>query len=259
MSHQLDLYKLISQKDLAVIMADSAANNTQLKQILNLLKLDSITDFMFIRITDNSCFYYVGTPSSEYIREYHNTGNWINETIYDPYEITNFKVVDYSHPDYQASNNLLKLISGKISIFLNRRHQFYKDMFCFDINKTHYNSMDLNSIVKLNERLNAIANLCYTSIQFLTLIQFPKSFSKNEDPILKQANKEILAHFNLSETNIAYLRHIASGCTAKEIATHMNKSYRSVQDVIQKLCDKFNLPSKSQLEQVAKIIFSYFK
>ncbi|MDC0535402.1 LuxR C-terminal-related transcriptional regulator [Francisellaceae bacterium] len=259
MLHKLSSNQFISQHDLDALLSDSIANSAQLKQLLDLLKLDGISDFMFFRITNNSCFYYAGTLHKSYVQEYYNLGNWINEGIYNPYEITNFSTIDYNDPDYQASPNLLKLTANKISIFLNRRHQLYKDMFCFDINKERYDSLNLNDILKLNERLNAIANLCYTSIKLSKLIQFPIVFTHPDNALLKQTNKEILDHYNLSETNIAYLSHIASGCTAKEIASHMDKSYRSVQDVIQKLCDKFNLSSKSQLEQIAKIIFSYFK
>ncbi len=150
-------------------------------------------------------------------------------------------------------------MQDELSIFFDRHYQNYKDIFCFVINKTHYQQLSFSDSLKLYERLNAAADLCYSMIEFETMIQLPDHFNLTGRHTISACQKHILDDYQLSQTQLSYLGYLSMGYTAKQIAGFMNKSYRSVQDVIQTLSKKFNLSTKTQLTHVAKVIFSYFK
>lgn len=263
MSYEISSIKTPSPKDIDMLMSDSKHNESTLLNFKSLLHFDHIQDVSILRLTDTLSFYYAGTNKPKEILAYLKLKAWQDDQLFNSYQVYRFRVIDYLDEKYSDNTQQFSSeINHTLTLQIDRRHHDYKDSFMFDVARKHYQALGFEQRVHLIERLTSIINLYYSMIHVHTLLKLPKEALAQvpqEKDILEQqiqSHKEIWAHFNLTQNNVAYLRHIASGCTAKEIAQHMGKSYRSVQDAIKLLSEKFNVASKSQLEQVARVIVS---
>ena len=165
----------------------------------------------WIRIIDTSSFHFVTTSSKSDIHEYFKAKLWRHDKWVVPFHTPTFQVINYEQ--LSPNNPKLPIIESnkhKLTLFIGRCYHQYSDNFAFDIDKTYFN-------------------------------QLTQAQQKQQLPqILK--NK-----FSLTNNNIEYLRFIATGATSKEIALHLNRSFRSVEGHIASLSKKLNCQSRNQL------------
>ena len=262
MAYELSSATHPTPQDIKMLMSDSQANKQPLHNLKKLLCFDKIEDISFMRLTDDLELLYAGTSDPKDLLSYLKHQAWAEDMLFDGFQVFNFRVIDYSDSHLSdASKQFSISVNERLTLLIDRRHHHYKDSFMFDINRKHYLGLSFESRILLFERLTSIINLCYSVIHLHNPIKLPINAqtamkTKNHADMASLTENNLLHTFALTQINIEYLRHIASGCTAKEIARHMDKSYRSVQDAIRNLCDKFEVATKAQLEQVARIIVS---
>jgi DNA-binding CsgD family transcriptional regulator len=262
MAYELSSATHPTSHDIKILMSDSEANKQQLHNLKKLLCFDKIEDISFMRLTDDLELLYAGTSNSKDLFSYLKHQAWAEDMLFDGFQVFNFRVIDYSDSHLSETSKQFSMsVNERLTLLVDRRHHHYKDSFMFDINRKHYLGLSFENRILLFERLTSIINLCYSMIHLHTPIKLPSNtFNKIKDKrhtnTAPLTDNDLLHAFALTQTNVEYLRHIASGCTAKEIARHMDKSYRSVQDAIRNLCDKFEVATKAQLAQVARVIVS---
>ncbi|TNF69840.1 MAG: helix-turn-helix domain-containing protein [Gammaproteobacteria bacterium] len=252
--HQILSLSHPKSKEVDLILQDSKLNTDNFKPIMKILSMDDILDISILTINKHSEFMYAATISRSYFLKYLNSNAWQNDFSIDLTQHHQFYTIDYGDKNtkYYSPH-----INHLVTITMDRFFLDRKDRFMFDIPRTIYNNLNHNEKLFLYKKLDSAVNILYSYIKFHNLfISLDKNFQTEFYDILDLPEnlEEILKKFKISKTNFIYILYLATGCTAKEIAQRMEKSYKSVQHQILVLCKKFNIQSKSQLEKISRLI-----
>ncbi len=253
---QLDNF---NSTDLDVLFRDSLGNSQVFTQLLNLLKLSHVSSIDYVRMSGDLEIYYAGTTKKELVLSYLRLGIWKLDELFERYAIFRFKIIDYQK-DTRIERVMLDNLGlwNTLTIVIENHSHTFKDSFSFEISREYFLKLEKMEIVQLYEQLKSVVYICYSRVYLHTAMQLPSALrgqnklSKREDII----KNDVLKFYQINALHLEYLGYIAACCTAKEIAKHMNKSYRTVQSSILRLCVHFQVETKAQLQQIARIIVS---
>lgn len=255
-TYQFNSFLDFTMQDMDTILKDTQLNKQTLIHIQSLLKYDHIININWVRILNANRFQLITQLSKELLLEYFHSGLWKSDMVIQPNRITTFKIIDYIdiNPDKKYSST----VSHSLTLIITKKYQEMYDTFTFDISKEYFSSMDEEQKILLHERLSIAIDMLYK------YVFFKHSFEMKEHKVFKTLllnsnEEEILKTYKLTQLGLDYLKLLAAGNTAKEIAIHLNRSHRTVQEKITWLCDKFSCSNKEMLVYVAKMITSYIR
>ncbi len=242
--------------DIQWILEDSTNQKSKLDFIQSLLRLYKIESFSHSVFNTDFIFGIITTTPPSELLSYYYSKVWQADKVLNFSVSPNLQVIDYFNDfkfkfikEYSNTiNNKISLVSAKV--VLGKKHYF-----AFNIDREYFNQIkQTNHLFKLYSVIDSAISLIYSQIRIKRFFEIhhediPKRVIK--DPV---NNKTMLIISDLSVKEMEYLKILASGCTAKEIALHLHKSYRTVQNVIAALLKKLNVDTKEQLTLVAKII-----
>lgn len=249
----------LSDSDYNAILQDSRSHQWLIDTILEALSFDHIQDFSWVRVFQDCCQFHVLTSLNlASYQAYMQTQLWRYDFEFLPYMATVYYETDYMSllDKVEVSEGHLQRMQSKMTIYFAKGHQGYTDIFTFDLPKSVYYQYSHSDKMALYERLNVVVRLLYSSVNFQMKLRLV-------DPIsVKYAASQNLANrlknkYQLTDADLDVLTFLATGCTAKEIAQHVDKSYRTVQDRIVILMEKLGCRDKAQLSYVAQILMSY--
>jgi DNA-binding CsgD family transcriptional regulator len=172
------------------------------------------------------------------------------------------KVLNYNQFSfYRFLSDRFDLSGDKLNALLTERKVIrckYSILFCMD--KADYEQLSNEELIKFHMMLISFYKLAFNmfrwnnNIPYLTTPEGDALDTKKPD--LKHFT--LKEHFQISDLEWEYLKMIVTGCTSKEIGLHVGKSYRYIQNIIANLQKKLGVTSKSQLEDMAKIILCEF-
>lgn len=249
------LYRLTSD-DMNLVISDSIAYREKLIAFLSLLKLDQVTNLSWIRIIDDNKFQTVTSNINVNASlNYSHSGLWQYDKVTVSYTSDSEGVIDY----YTLNPNNTYALENKhlLSIYNCKHFQNIYDYFSFEIGRDFYNSLDTKSKITLRKRLDSVISLMYQSIFLEKTFEVKELNATFYKDSFGEIETEIINTYNLTPLNLSYLKLIATGNTAKEIALQLNKSSRSIETTMMTLCKKLKCSNKQQLVLVAKIIVSY--
>ncbi len=256
--HIIESMSNINANDFNRLLLDSRRSEFMLSHVANLLKTDTISSITWLRIIDERTFQFITNLSSNELKDYLYAGVWRQDKLMTPLQTTAFEVFDYESISAQGiSERYIKQHIQNLTLFIGKSYHLYTDNFAFDIDKAYFNGLSLEQKMLVYERLTESIHLLMSSVFFQNEFQFKTvefSYKAIDKPKLPE---EVKKDFDLSDLNVEYLRFIATGATAKEIAIHLDKSFRSVQGNIAQLCEKLGCINKNQLSVFARIISSY--
>ncbi|WP_440994433.1 hypothetical protein [Cysteiniphilum litorale] len=266
-THTINSLDNIKDHDIDAIFADSLMQKKLTDQISSLIQLDGVMSFDFIRITNNHTFYYLGTKPKQDLKDYLISGLWQFDGLFNLNQTRAYHIVDYNEI---ISANLSALPTKSIQPFLHQItlgiEQIYanhKDILLFGTSNTAFKGFSLAKKALYFQRLRAVMSLIYKTVRFRHMIQLHQhdidTLMSLANPIIHDFNYQdtMMSSFNLTENELIYLKMLASGCSAKEVANHLDKSYRYIQNVIRRLIQRFDVLDKNQLEDISQIITSY--
>ncbi|MDC0534314.1 LuxR C-terminal-related transcriptional regulator [Francisellaceae bacterium] len=253
----------LSKDDAGIIYKDSLINSSKMNLIKSLLTPYGIIDFDYSRIYDDNSYEMVVSYSKDDILEYLETDIWYYQHLFNSESVLDYYVIDFSKSSLPIDKNYLKKLEPYYTIAVERKILDCKNSFTFSIDKSVYNKFDPMQFFKLNYALNTCIELMLSTIRFSTrfkltdsdIKKFKTIFKKHHNKVSDQHKLEaIQSRYGLNALEANYLRAIATGSSAKEIALNVNKSYRYIQNIIQSLVEKLDLNNKNELAQVAKLI-----
>jgi DNA-binding CsgD family transcriptional regulator len=168
-----------------------------------------------------------------------------------------FQLIDYTKDfSYSFVKKYADSIGNKISIISTQIILDKKYFFTFDIDRKYFSRLrEKNGFFNLYKIIDAAISLIYAKLRITTFFRIDADDLPKKDA--DQVIDATIVHPFLAEltsTELDYLKMIVSGCTAKEMAIHMNKSYRTVQTMIANMLKKLKLENKEELILVAKIV-----
>ena len=258
-SYTIEKVTDLNVNDYNAILQDSRSHEWLIDTVLDALSFDHIQDFSWVRVYQDRCQFHVLTSLSlASYQAYMQTKLW----CYD-FELLPCMASVYYETDYmslldkvEVSEGHLRRMQSRVTIYFAKGYQGYTDIFTFDLPKNAYSQYSHSDKMALYERLNVVVRLLYSSINFQMKLLLV-------DPIIVQyATSQDLASrlkdkYQLTDADLDVLTFLATGCTAKEIAQHVGKSYRTVQDRIVILMGKLRCRDKAQLSYIAQILMSY--
>lgn len=248
----IDLNNLTASQ-LEAIMDDSTAQQSKLAYMMTLLELDHVMGITWLRLLKDQQWQMVTSLSRQNVLEYIKTDIHRLDTFVEPNHNVSFSIIDYQQLPNQA--HLPKFLDERICVIVTKYYLSHTDNISFGINRDHFMSLSEADKMKLHFRLQHIISLLYATIQFTHTLELIDKVRESTHET--QPTPSILDKLNFSSTQLDYLKYIAMGMTSKEIAIHLNKSYRTVQDTIKLLCEKTHSASKNELTIIANIITSH--
>ncbi|WP_151194169.1 helix-turn-helix transcriptional regulator [Cysteiniphilum sp. JM-1] len=250
----------IQEEDLEAMLYDSATNAAIIRQILDIICEDTISTLTWVRRFEANQYAMITSFTKALIKPYLEFDLWRYDPSIIPKQTNVFKVFSYDELTCdQMKHKLITQDAHNIVLYIVRCYHNYTDHFSFDINADYFNQLTFEDKTKLYQCLTDCIDLLMSVVRFHTLIEI-KDFSDNTVmPDIVRLPESLQQRLKLTDLNVEYLRFIATGATAKEIAMHAGRSYRSVQGSIASLCEKLNCQNKNQLISLARIITSYIE
>ena len=258
------VHSLLQVKDVDIenMLKDSKANEFVINQILSLLSEDTISTLTWIRCYQMQHYAMLTSFSKEMIKPYLELGLWRYDPSVIPLQTSVFKVFTYDElTQNKEKHRLITPNHENIMLYIVKCYHQHTDHFSFDMTAQHFNKLGFEDKTILYQRLHDCIDLLMSAVRFHVQIQLDRAIRDDSmlTPVPVRLPQNLQTRLNLTDINVEYLRFIATGATAKEIALHAGRSYRSVQGSIATLCDKLNCDNKSQLISLARIITSYIK
>ncbi len=245
-----------TEQEIGLILTDSKIYKKNIDTLLRLLKLDHIDHISWLRVIDDDKFQLVTQDSKQRLSQYLRSNLWKIDKVTTPHSEISFQIIDYYEldPSKEFSQNL----KDHLTLYFTKHFQNMYDHFSLDIQKSFYLSLNPSEKELVHERFKIAIDILYKSIFFKT------TFKILDHKVLflseKNTKSDIIKKtYQLTDLNLDYLKLIATGNTAKEIALQFDKSYRSVQSTINILYQKLSCNSKQDLINIARIIVSYLQ
>ncbi|WP_440992760.1 helix-turn-helix transcriptional regulator [Cysteiniphilum litorale] len=259
--YEVSSFENLSPQDLDNIYADTRLNQAMVDHIFELISQDGIVSFDFFRVSLNYEFHYIGTTPLAEFREYFRLGFWQIDDLYGTTTQESYRAIYYGDLTQHDTPKTFS-IPMHLTLVNERLYANHKDVLLFNMTKELFDSLSIKHRAHLFQRLRSTMNLIYKAIHFHTIIQagaLDVELFKSHTPqvVDKPSMQKIKALYQLTDNDLIYLKMIASGGSAKEMAQHLNKSYRYVQNIIHELTQKLRILDKGQLENVAQIIMTY--
>ncbi len=250
----------LQEKDIQIMLADSVNNITIITQILDIIREDTITTLTWVRRFAANQYAMVTSFSKEIIKPYLQLGLWRYDPSIIPKQTNVFKVFTYDElTNDPFKHKLITQNEDNIVLYIVKCYHNYTDHFSFDIKTDYFNQLTFEGKTTLYQRLTDCIDILMSMVRFHTLIEIKDFDDETVKPETVHLPKDLQQRLKLTDLNVEYLRFIATGATAKEIAMHAGRSYRSVQGSIANLCEKLNCENKNQLISLARIISSYIE
>lgn len=257
----------ITDQEVNLICSDSMMQKKLIDQIKSLIQLDGVLSFSFVRITNHHSFYYLGTKPKLELKNYLASGLWEFDGLFNLNQNRSYHIVDYnaiiSANLHLMPTNAIQSFLHQITIGIEQIYAEHKDILLFSTSSTMFKTFTLQKKAQYFQRLRALMSLIYKAVPLNNSIQL----HQDDVATLKALDNHLPNNFNfldtmknsfeLTENELIYLKMFASGCSAKEVANHLNKSYRYIQNVIRRLIQRFDVLDKNQLEDISQIITSY--
>ncbi|MDC0534684.1 LuxR C-terminal-related transcriptional regulator [Francisellaceae bacterium] len=246
----------VNEDDIDKILSDSKFHEKKLNELLFLLRLDQVDSISWIRVIDDDKFQLVTQTSAEMLLQYLHSDLWKIDKVTTPHSTISFQIIDYYALD--PSKAFSQGLKDHLTLYFTKHFQNMYDHFSIDINKSFYLSLNAAGKELVHERFKIIVDMLYKSIYLKSTFQIHdhKVIFFSEKHTKAQKIKET---YQLTDLNLDYLKLIATGNTAKEIALQLEKSPRSVQSTINILYQKLHCDSKQDLINIARIIVSYLQ
>jgi DNA-binding CsgD family transcriptional regulator len=231
------------------LTADSVTNRDQVSFLKALLEPYPIHDFVFLRIYNNNTMNIVSSIAGNYLSDFvHNLS--IQKYVLNTAAITNYAVI----------TDEFSLVKNKKHFLIIERQVFsYKFSMVYLLDKDKYDQLNTEQLAKFITMLGSYNKLAYSMLRWNEVVPFKNidtsaAGEKKSSIPMHKINFTLKNKFDISNTEFEYLKLIITGCTSKEIALHMNKSHRSIENQIYRLQRKLSISTKEQLENFARII-----
>ncbi|MDC0534291.1 helix-turn-helix transcriptional regulator [Francisellaceae bacterium] len=231
------------------IHSDSISNKEQILFLKKLLEPFPIYDFVFLRIYKNNTMNIVSSLDADCLSEFiHNLT--IQRLVLNIDAISNYTV---------ATDEFSLVKNKKTFLILERQVFSYKFSMVYILDKDAYDKLSKEHMAKLIIMLGSYNKLSYSMLRWNEIVpfkclDFPDYCAKKSSLPMHKINFTLKNKFNITNTEFEYLKLIITGCTSKEIALHINRSHRSIENQIYRLQKKLSVSTKEQLENLARII-----
>lgn len=250
----------LNSQDYEYLLYDSRASASMVNLILDGLEFDMIHDFSWVRVyRDRQNFNLLTSLNLSDYKAYMESQLWRYDIQLLPSASSVYFATDYMHlldkVEHVAESHVRRM-SERMTLYFAKGYQNYNDIFTFDMPKERYEQLSRAAKVLLYERLGIAIRMLYASIHFHMQIVLPLAL-KIEHIAQQDVSDRLKSKYQLSDVDLEVLSFLATGCTAKEIAVHLDRSYRTIQDRIAILTEKMGCQDKAQLADFAQLIMSY--